>query len=278
MADKRRIPECFKKNTPRFDEEKPEELPQFLEDMERMMELEQTPAGQKNAFITRYALQKPAEHWRRFESFTKVYEEFKKEIIENYPVVKDYARGSLRKLTRLLKGFTDGEIDIQEQDDLMKLVREMNVEVTKLLKAPPLITERDTVQKFFSKLDSAFVEHILHRLDQRKLVNPQAVPVGPDVRYTFKQVTNEAKLLAREHDEDDDYFLPNKERSIRNATVDSVMVKQENREHEHRNLEALEGIKQTVSKGTTSGDGAILQIPSRESCSSSGPAGIASAA
>ncbi|KAJ7466128.1 hypothetical protein FB451DRAFT_1019512, partial [Mycena latifolia] len=139
MADKKRIPERFEKNAPRFDDEKPEELPQFLEDMERMMEIESTEAAKKNEFLVRYAFQKPAEQWKKFKTYSKSYEEFKKEILENYPTAQTHKRGSMRKLLKIMKAYDDGDITMDDADEVMKLIREMNVEVDKLMVDPPQI-------------------------------------------------------------------------------------------------------------------------------------------
>ncbi|KAJ7764959.1 hypothetical protein DFH07DRAFT_916456 [Mycena maculata] len=156
MADKKRIPERFEKNAPRFDDEKPEELPQFLEDMERMMDIEKTEAAEKNEFLVRYAFQKPAEQWRKFKSYKKTYEEFKKEVLENYPTAQAHKRGSLRKLLKIMKGYDDADLTMDDADEVMKLIREMNVEVDKLMVDPPQITDREAVTMFLEKLDPSF--------------------------------------------------------------------------------------------------------------------------
>ncbi|KAJ6589586.1 hypothetical protein B0H19DRAFT_894904, partial [Mycena capillaripes] len=121
------------RNVPRFDDEHPEELLQFLEHMERMMTLEETDAKDKNAFIVRYALRRPAEEWKRFDSYTESYEKFKKEILENYPGAMDSERGSMRKLKKVLREFEEGDITVSDPDELIKLSRAMNLEASKLL-------------------------------------------------------------------------------------------------------------------------------------------------
>ncbi|KAJ7444515.1 hypothetical protein FB451DRAFT_1189612 [Mycena latifolia] len=237
MADKKRIPERFEKNAPRFDDEKPEELPQFLEDME-----------------LRYAFQKPAEQWKKFKTYSKSYEEFKKEILENYPTAQTHKRGSMRKLLKIMKAYDDGDITMDDADEVMKLIREMNVEVDKLMVDPPQITDREAVTMFLGKLDPAFVERIIARLDtKRSLAPPAAAAANANAteksRYSFDQVTNEAKLLVKDFDEDADYFQSKGRRggtsSLRPVT-ESTSVKREDREFERRNLDMLESIKQTI--------------------------------
>lgn len=67
----------------------------------------------------------------------KTYKEFKKEEIDNYPSVRDSLRGSLRQLRSILEPYPEGTITFADQDELFRLIRAMNVEVTKLL-APPV--------------------------------------------------------------------------------------------------------------------------------------------
>ncbi|KAJ6608051.1 hypothetical protein B0H10DRAFT_1955712 [Mycena sp. CBHHK59/15] len=101
--------------------------------MERMMEIDQTAPGEKNEFLTLYALAKPAEQWRKFETYSKSYEEFKKEVIKNYP-----------------SSFPDNGIEIGAQDQLIKLIREMNSEVSRLLVVPPLVTPWEAIGFFLA--------------------------------------------------------------------------------------------------------------------------------
>ncbi|KAJ6603851.1 hypothetical protein B0H10DRAFT_1957656 [Mycena sp. CBHHK59/15] len=179
--------------------------------MERMMDIEGTEADKKNAFIVRYVFQKPAEQWRKFKTYTKSYEEFKKEILENYPTAGTHKRGSMRKLLKILKRYDDGDLTMDDADDVMKLIREMNVEVDKLMVDPPQITDREAVTMFLEKLDPIFVERIIARLDNKRSLAPApvaAADANPEEksRYSFEQVTTEAKFLVKDFDEDADYF------------------------------------------------------------------------
>ncbi|KAJ7743807.1 hypothetical protein B0H16DRAFT_1727520 [Mycena metata] len=193
MASKK-IPEAYEKNAPRFDDEKPEELLEFLENMERMMALAETPAREKNAFVVRYAYRRPAEEWKRFESYKQVYAKFKKEILSNYPSAKDSERGSMRKLLKSLKNFENEDIAITDTDELMKL-------------AP--------IPLFLEKLMPRFQEKILDSLETERRGQPAPAATAnananaadeEDKTLTLKQVLNEAKRLAQQRDRDIDFF------------------------------------------------------------------------
>ncbi|KAJ7017982.1 hypothetical protein C8F04DRAFT_1199661 [Mycena alexandri] len=69
-SDDNRVPEAYERDAPHFDDTRPEELLEFLEHFERMMEIDKTPAGEKNEFLVR------------------------KELIQNYPCAWEESRGS----------------------------------------------------------------------------------------------------------------------------------------------------------------------------------------
>lgn len=231
MADEfenlNRIPESYEINAPRFDDDQPEELPQFLEHIERMMELAEIPADQKNTFVVRYACRRPAIEWKQFDSYKLSYKRFKKEILENYPAAKDSERGSIRGLKKALKEFGRGEISLFDRYELMKLARSMNVEGSKLL-ASRLITNREIVAMFMEKLDENFREKILHNLDLMYDLNLLPGDAADDeaTYYTFNEVIGAARRLVKRHDSKSDYFatMGRQEASIKVESMSPARV------------------------------------------------------
>ncbi|KAF8129414.1 hypothetical protein K438DRAFT_1789171 [Mycena galopus ATCC 62051] len=199
MPDHNKIPEFYDRNAPKFDDDTPEDLTQFLEAVERMMELAETPDDEKNAFIVRYTLLKMRNLWKRFDTFTKTYDEFKKEILNNYPSAMDTEWGTGKKLSKVLKTFNDEDIGSENQDELMKLAREMHQKAAKLLVSGQL-TDREAVPMFLDKLDNRFREQILDNLES----DPPQLPTGAQIdaairTWTLKEVMNEAKRIATRH-------------------------------------------------------------------------------
>lgn len=250
--NKKKVPESYEKNAPRFNDEEPEELPQFLDYMERMMELGETPEAEKNKFLVRYAERRPALEWKRFKSYAKSHAEFKKEIMDNYPDAKDNERGSIRKLRKILKQFDDEEIEIGDVGELMKLSRAMTVEVEKLL-ASNSITDREVVPLFLGKLEVAFQERILTSLDQiRDRADP---PIDEDAEtgYTFEEVIAEAKRLVKRNDRSLDYFQPASKKAAgetsRSMSTSRAVKKEEKSDSAalKENMEMLLAIKATVA-------------------------------
>ncbi|KAF8144058.1 hypothetical protein K438DRAFT_1993215 [Mycena galopus ATCC 62051] len=170
------------------------------------MELAETQDDEKNAFVVCYTVLKTRNLWKRFETFTKAYDEFKKEILNNYPSAIDTERGTVKKLRKALKTFDDEDIGSEDQDELMKLTREMHLEAAKLLVSGEL-TDWEAVPMFLNKLDNKFREWILGNLES----NPPQLPTGAQIdtairTWTLKEVMDEAKWIATRQNLNSEFF------------------------------------------------------------------------
>ncbi|KAJ7606698.1 hypothetical protein FB45DRAFT_1040941 [Roridomyces roridus] len=163
-SDVERVPEAYDRNAPSFDGAKSSDLLQFLEHMDRMMELAGTPDDQKNVFIVRYTTRRVSAQWKSLHSYNEGYEVFKKEIIKNYPSAQEDDLGSVRRLEEILKEYELEEIHFKDYEDVMGLIRELNVEVPKL-KAHGLITDREVVPMILEIFSRTFRDHILLKID-----------------------------------------------------------------------------------------------------------------
>lgn len=218
MSNSKKIPEPYDKSAPSYSDDEPEKLLQFLDHMERMMEIAGTVESAKNAFVVRYVERRVAEQWKKFDSFTESYIKFKKEILENYPDAKNSERGSIKKLKNILNDFDAEEIGLGDSEELMKLIRAMKVEVDKLLKSG-LITDREAVPLFMEKLTPGFREQVIFRIDMAREqmqkdaaanpannANPQDAGEASEKGYTFAEVVTETRSLARKNDARQEYM------------------------------------------------------------------------
>lgn len=244
----KKIPEFYEKNAPRFDDEDPEELQQFLENVERMMEIEGTADKDKNAFVVRYTTHKTRELWKQFATYGGAYKDFKKEILANYPSAIDNERGSTLKFRKALKKFDADDIGTTDQDELMKLSREMLLEAKKLMKSNQL-TDREAVPLFLGKLEERFREKILSNLEQ----NPPAwtgagnAPDAATRTWTLEEVMEEAKRIAKRQNVNTEFFEYNKDTSRAGASSPgrSMATRAVKREEVDAST-MLESIKSTV--------------------------------
>ena len=102
VADRRMIAPGSK-DAPRFKSSKPEELRRFIRSMEDLWrDANVTNGGQKKLMIGKYADQDSEEEWSAFKSFEDgTWEEFKEELIENYPEAAAAERGTPARIKHI---------------------------------------------------------------------------------------------------------------------------------------------------------------------------------
>ncbi|KAJ7041103.1 hypothetical protein C8F04DRAFT_1177314 [Mycena alexandri] len=195
-SDENHVPEAYEKNAPHFDDTLPEELPQFLEQIERMMEIDETPVGENKQVSSQISCtgnRQPV-----------TYQEFRKEVIQNYPRAWESSRGSVQTLYRILKSYSDGTIKVSDQDNLFRLIRALNVQVQKLLVPPARLTHREAIQGLLSKLDPEFEEKIKEYLSNQWV---EANASDPELESTFDEYCRAAKRVAKNFETRRDYSL-----------------------------------------------------------------------
>ncbi|KAJ6474172.1 hypothetical protein C8R45DRAFT_935577 [Mycena sanguinolenta] len=172
-----KIPEEWDRNAPHFDSNKPEELQQFLDHMESLMEKAKTPRDEKKGKLVRYADYTSKREWMSLPSFQDgSYEDFIKEILSHYPSVRDSERGSISQLNKLLSQFSAKGIGMDDQDELMDLIRPLQLQVKRLI--PGKLTNKTAIARFMEKLAPEFVSRIWMRLEMDEVAR-NMIPVDP---------------------------------------------------------------------------------------------------
>lgn len=206
-----KIPEAWDRNAPHFDSSKPEELQQFLDHMDSLMDKAATPEEGKKDKLVSYADYNSKREWMSLPSYQKgSYEDFVKDIINHYPSIRDSEKGSISILNKLLVKFANRSISMEDQDELMDLIRPMQAQVKRLV--PAKLTNKSAIARFLEKLDTDFVNRIWARLDMDEVVRNQ-IPIDQNdaaavaartkqlkdretERYLFEEVVTVAKDLA----------------------------------------------------------------------------------
>jgi hypothetical protein len=171
-----KIPEPWDRNAPIFQGEE-DKLRQFLGHMERLMSKSKTPAAEQKETLVLYVEPKIAEQWKAFPTYKKgTPEEFLAEIINHYPSVRDSEKGSITILNRALKPFPEHGISVEDQDGLLELIREVQVEIKKLI--PRTLNNKQAIARFVEKLDKDFTNRMWTRLEMNELAE-DAIPVDP---------------------------------------------------------------------------------------------------
>ncbi|KAJ6464964.1 hypothetical protein C8R45DRAFT_1174291, partial [Mycena sanguinolenta] len=172
-----KIPEEWDQNAPHFDSNKPEELQQFLDHMESLIEKAKTPRDEKKGKLVRYADYTSKREWMSLPSFQDgSYEDFIKEILSHYPSVRDSERGSISQLNKLLSQFSAKGIGMDDQDELMDLIRPLQLQVKRLI--PGKLTNKTAIARFMEKLAPEFVSRIWMRLEMDEVAR-NMIPVDP---------------------------------------------------------------------------------------------------
>ncbi|KAJ7030927.1 hypothetical protein C8F04DRAFT_1186391 [Mycena alexandri] len=184
------------------------------------MEKAKTPGEGKKDKLVSYADYNSKREWMSLPSYQKgSYEDFVKDIINHYPSIRDSEKGSISILNKLLVKFANRSISMEDQDELMDLIRPMQAQVKRLV--PAKLTNKSAIARFLEKLDVDFVNRIWARLDMDEVVRNQipidqndAVAVAARTkqlkdreaeRYLFEEVIAVAKDLARGSTDREEY-------------------------------------------------------------------------
>ncbi|KAJ7625982.1 hypothetical protein FB45DRAFT_702602, partial [Roridomyces roridus] len=129
-----RIPQPWESNAPHFNSDKPEQLQQFLDHMEMLMTIAGTAVDKKKEKLVSYADYTAKREWQSLPSFTAgSFKDFIMDILGHYPSIRDLESGSISNLNKLLDRFPNKRISVDDQDDLLSLVRPMQAQVKLLV-------------------------------------------------------------------------------------------------------------------------------------------------
>ncbi|PFH51058.1 hypothetical protein AMATHDRAFT_143568 [Amanita thiersii Skay4041] len=180
------------KDAPKFSSEKPETLRRYLTRMEELFNLHKVvDERQKKKHLGRYANAQTEEEWHTLRSFaTGSYEDFRKEIIENYPAAATTEGGSLSTLKRICRKYEG--LEEEDIDKVMALRRAFLMEATKLSKTPVLASNRELVQYFLETLDRHFHREIKHWLSV-----PPLMPAFEEIKGMMASLLDTANTSSK---------------------------------------------------------------------------------
>ena len=185
------------KDAPRFKSTKPEELRRFIREMEDLWkDANVTRDAVKKSMIGKYADQDSEEEWAAFKSFEDTYtwDEFKDELIRNYPEASAAERGTPARIRQLCKG--TAKVRLGDMPALYAFRRAFGAESKKLLVKPPAMSNRELVELFFSCLSDHLASAVLQYLGSNpsaaKVVSSTGLPRRPEDKYELEDVCNAA--------------------------------------------------------------------------------------
>ena len=163
------------RDAPRFLSDKPEELRRFVERMEDLWRTaEITDDDTRKESLGKYADQKSEEEWKALDTYERGYtwDEFKNELIANYPEAAEAERGTparIRQLSRATKGIKLGDLAT-----LYAFRRSFIAEAKKLARPPAAMSNRELVELFIESLSesmaAAVLQYLGNQAEQRSIV------------------------------------------------------------------------------------------------------------
>jgi hypothetical protein len=164
MVDAKRMISPWAKDAPRFKSSDPGELLRFIDRMEGLFE----EAGvedheKKKTTIGRYADAVSENEWKYFDSFEEgTWEEFKTELISNYPEAAAAERGTPERIRELCA--ETSRIRLGDMPSLLRFKRAFWTEAKKLLVEPEVMSNRELVELFIGCLTAPLASAILQHL------------------------------------------------------------------------------------------------------------------
>ena len=183
------------RDAPSFSSKRPQE---FLRQMEDLWQ----DAGivddeEKKCSLGKYEDQESEEEWRGLDTFAKgiSWEEFKEELIVNYPEAAEAERGTparIRQLCRDTKGINLGDLAA-----LYAFRRAFIAEVKKLSRDTPAMADRELVELFIGALAPGLASEVMQYLGNKVEIGQlgvgKAKPLRrPDDRYELDEVCKAA--------------------------------------------------------------------------------------
>jgi hypothetical protein len=184
------------RDAPRFKSSKPSELRRFIRSMEDLWrDANVTDDDQKKLMIGKYADQDSEEEWSAFKTFEDKYtwEEFKEELIENYPEAAAAERGTPARIRQLCRDTT--KVRLGDLPALYIFRRAFMAEAKKLQKAPAAMANRELVELFISCLSDPLAAAVLQFLGSNTLTAKVASSTEirrPEDKYDLEEVCKAA--------------------------------------------------------------------------------------
>lgn len=165
--DKSKLPANYGKNCPKFDGEDPENLEPYLAIIDELIETSKAGSdGDKKYIALRYCVPATQREWKALvtASAEHSWEEFKLEVIENYPEVREAKEGSLKLLEKIVKTHRKARVGPEDSGDFMSFSRKFRAEAEKLLFPTQRISNRELVKYMLACLDESLIEAVRVRM------------------------------------------------------------------------------------------------------------------
>ena len=188
------------RDAPKFSSKKPQELRRFLRVMEDLWkEAGITEDKAKKQAVGKYADPESEEEWIALDTYeTGTWEEFKDELIENYPEAAAAERGTPARIRQLCSETRN--IALGDLITLFAFRRSFIAEARKLSKPPAAMSNRELVELFLGCLSNTMASAVLQFLGN---INAAVKKTGGKETENVSDAATSSKLLRRPEDQYD---------------------------------------------------------------------------
>jgi hypothetical protein len=199
MGEKKQMVLPGTRDAPKFSATKPRELRRFIRQMEDLWkEAEINDHDARKESLGKYADQESEEEWKALDTYGSGHnwDEFKREILENYPEASAAERGTPARIRQIVR-----EAEGIELGDVTKLYtyrRAFLAEASKLRKAPAVMSNRELVELFMGGLSLTLGQAVLQYLGGTKKskkvekAKEEELDRRPEDRYDLEEVCKAA--------------------------------------------------------------------------------------
>ena len=249
MRSEKRMVGPGSKDAPKFKSSHPQELRRFIGRMEDLWEeAGVTDDTKKKTMIGKYADVACEEEWQYLDKYDDgTWEEFKKELIANYPEAAAAERGTPERIRQLCAETFN--IRLGDLTSLYRFRRAFMTEARKLQVPPVAMANRELVELFIGCLSEVLASAVFQYLGntvtstKARTINGHVVPRRPEDKYDLDDVCKAAIHVSE--NSQGIYNMMKKESSSKSSDREVFMFEQPVSESKNLSakVEEMEGVQ-----------------------------------
>ncbi|KAF7325546.1 CCHC-type domain-containing protein [Mycena kentingensis (nom. inval.)] len=186
-----KVPRPWESNVPKFTTDNKDDLRDFVDQVEDIIALAAiTDEQEMKKLLTSYLPVRKREEWRDLAEYaTGTWAEFKEAILLLYPEVKGDRDGTLDDLDTLCAEFRN--IKRSEEGRLKRFGLRYRTLVTKLLKPPAVILNKEACGRYLNSLERGFAESLRTAITTRNLMKDELAAAQAQANAAVAAVHNQ---------------------------------------------------------------------------------------